>query len=139
MYGQVAPSTSCGTSPPTASAAVAAAIPVRHHASHVRSAASRVRRVTSTISPSLIAAREASALAVPVVRHVGDPEEPAGVGLMTAPDADLPAVRIDGGVGTDLRGQHEHLDRLVRVVANLMSAVRPLREADHVPGAQLVL
>ena len=55
MYGQVALSMSCGTSPPTASAAVAAAIPERHHASQVRSAARRVRRVTSTNSPSLIA------------------------------------------------------------------------------------
>ena len=53
-YGQPASSTSSGTRPPTASAAVAAAIPERHHASQVRSAARRVRRVTSATSGSLI-------------------------------------------------------------------------------------
>src|SRR5829696_10473963 len=47
-YGVRSPSTSDGTTPPTPTAAVAAAIPDRHHASQVRSAASRVRRVTSS-------------------------------------------------------------------------------------------
>jgi hypothetical protein len=46
-YGVRAESTSSGTTPPTATAAVAEAIPLRHHASQVRSAASRVRLVTS--------------------------------------------------------------------------------------------
>ena len=50
-----APSTSSGPSPPTARAAVAAAMPERHQASRVRSAASRVRCVTSATSASVIA------------------------------------------------------------------------------------
>ena len=48
-----AESTSSGTTPPAAIAALAEAMLLRHHASQVRSAASRVRLVTSVSLASL--------------------------------------------------------------------------------------
>src|SRR5918999_1922557 len=52
-YAVLPPPTSSGPPPPPAPAAVAAAMPDRHHASQVRSAANRVRRVTSSSAGAL--------------------------------------------------------------------------------------
>src|SRR5687768_5617186 len=68
-YSVPPPSTSCGTTPPTPTAAVAAAIPDRHQASQVRSAASRVRRVTSS-SGRLGAGSIGAALVPPMGQRV---------------------------------------------------------------------